>query len=164
MWMDPPDRSLQNGLCSSYMNFKLQWLHLSCCCFVCRQNICIVIVKFPSSKFVLCVFLPLPIKNQDQVWPRFPRFFCRQNVCVVIVGSTSATLAIRCCFLCFFVCLSPKCLCCHCQLPISQICQSCFMYFSPFANKNQGQVWPRFQSLFASKIFVLSLSIPRPPT
>ena len=26
------------------------------------------------------------------------------------------------------------------------ICQSCFVYFSPFAQQNQAEVWPRFQS------------------
>ena len=31
-----------------------------------------------------------------------------------------------------------------------------FLYLFPFANKNQGQVWPIFQSSFAAKMFVLS--------
>ena len=29
----------------------------------------------------------------------------------------------------------------------SWICQSCSMYFSPFAKQNQAEVWPRFKSL-----------------
>ena len=81
-------------------------------------------------------------------------------------------------------------------LPLSNshqpnLSESCFMYFSPFANKNQGQVWPKLVCrqnvfvvivdstsatlafcccffmlfcLFAAKMFALSLSIShRPP-
>ena len=30
---------------------------------------------------------------------------------------------------------------------VTWICQSCFMYFSPFAKQNQAEAWPRFQCL-----------------
>ena len=35
----------------------------------------------------------------------------------------------------------------------SWICQSCSMYFSPFAKQNQDEVWPRFQSLLKLRLW-----------
>ena len=35
------------------------------------------------------------------------------------------------------------------------VCQSCFMYFSPYAKQKQVEVWPRFQSLLKQHKWII---------